>query len=447
MWTGVAELAELLDVVTAGYPFEPVLEERAPDVMTRRAHFKDVVITLRAIPGSRAYGAPELQYRFGFDDDGEELLWDEELAQDQRARQGQATRWRSYLQRTCSLERLVEHGLTEAVRTPRGPDLAGGDDPFLTGLDGFVEGLGGAPGDHWVEIYLHAQWLLGRVVSTDWLANVDGELAKQSLNLPAEDRVHLSRMLWRVGAAYLEHNGLKAAGETEPDLDGHPMPRWIKKVDPGTTVHRRFLKQALAGCAVVRAHFQPWPQQAVALIDHDETQCAVTLTVEGDVVTVKFAAMLKQGWIGRDLAPSFDYEETVPLEDLSDSHQAEELGRRLRAMDQAWSSWAAVSKSAEAEMSGKTSLFRRGRYSRSSWPYFYTLAQALSGRKVTPRWLNNVETRFVGWMATAAGPEGSQRRELAAAHASLAVASAGITAIAAQQGVIPTYRPHAFADR
>lgn len=116
-------------------------------------------------------------------------------------------------------------------------------------------------------------------------------------------------------------------------------------------------------------------------------------------------------------------------------------------MDDAWSSRRALIRTAENEASGKTALFRRGNSEMTLWPYFYVLANALDGRKVTPRWIDNVALKFGGWAATAAGPAGSAAARLAASEAEGAATTAGLIALAAQQGVIPTNRPHAFADR
>ena len=232
----------------------------------------------------------------------------------------------------------------------------------------------------------------------------------------------------------------------DPD-EGWGPGREIPEGDPGTKAHRLFLKAALQGRNLVRPHYRPWPAEAVALIDHDQTQCSVSIDVNDEVAFVCFRAQLKQGWIGKDFPPTFYYEERVKVSDLQDTQSSEELGRRLRAMDDAWSSRRAIAKTAENEASGKTALFRRGKPVTTDWAYFYVLAQALDGRKVTPRWIDNVGLKFGSWAATAAGPAGSAAADLAYSQVTGAATGAGITAIAAQQGVIPTNRPHAFADR
>ena len=442
MWTGRAELVELLEAITQGYPFEPVEENRTREVLSRRARFKDVELTLRAIPGDRHEPQPTLEFRFGFaGEDGSWPLRDDDLAENAPARKRQAKRWRSLIEQTRSLERLVENALKLAaseVATPQPPGE--NESPLMS--------LGYAPGSDWIDIYLRACRLLGQVLSTDWLADVDAKLAEFTLGRPPDQRVQLSRTVWQSGAGYLEGQWMRAtdAVETDPDYTWQP-PRQLPQDDPGTTVHRSFLKRALADCNVVRSHRRPSPREALALIDHDETQCVVSVTLDGDAVYLGFDAMLKQGWIGRDVPPSFDYEERIGLIDLTDPHRGDELGGRLRAMDQAWSSWAAVAKTAEAEVSGESALFRRGQCHQGQWPYFYVIAQALNGRKVTPQWIKNAGTRFSGWMSSSAGPRGSRAATLAALTAEEAVLSAGLTALAAQQGVIPTYPPHAFAKR
>ena len=364
----------------------------------------------------------------------------EELAEDPAAQRRQATSWRSTVMGVRSLEGVVERALAEAV--------AAAPEPVL-----FAElpapPLGFFPGEQWVSLYVDAWHRLGQPITVEWLESVDQRLSQLSSELPLAERVQLSRALWRAGADYL-HAGPLTAGEdaelVSPD-EGWGPGREIPEGDPGTKAHRVFLKAALQGRNLVRPHYRPWPAEAVALIDHDETQCSVSIDVNDEVAFVCFRAQLKQGWIGKDFPPTFYYEERVKVSDLEDTQSSEELGRRLRAMDDAWSSRRAIAKTAENEASGKTALFRRGKPVTTDWAYFSVLAQALDGRKVTPRWIDNVGLKFGRWAATAAGPAGSAAAELAYSHVIGAATGAGITAIAAQQGVIPTNRPHAFADR
>jgi hypothetical protein len=212
-------------------------------------------------------------------------------------------------------------------------------------------------------------------------------------------------------------------------------------------VHREFLNVALKGLNLVRPHERAWPREAIALIDHDETQCLVHVDIDAEFAYVRFCAQLKQGWVGRDLAPRFVYEERVTLTDLEDPTVAGELGRRLRAMDQAWSSRRAVARTAETEASGTTTLFRGGKRLGERWSYFRILAQALDGRRVTPRWVDNEAFKFARWAGAAAGPACSPAAQIAESRAFSGATSAGLIAMAAQQAVIPTNRPHAFADR
>ena len=339
-----------------------------------------------------------------------------------------------------SLEGVVERALAEAVAAaPEPVSFAALPAPPL----GFL------PGEDWVNLYVDAWHRLGQPISVEWLDSIDQRLSELSSELPLVERVQLSRALWRAGAGYLHTDPLGAGTGSEPvgPEEGWGHGRVIPEGDPGTQAHRTFLKAALQGRNLVRPHYRPLPADAVALVDHDETQCSISIDVHDEVAFVGFRAQLKQGWIGKDFPPTFVYEEQVKVCDLEDAQRSEDLGSRLRAMDDAWSSRRAITKTAENEASGKTALFRRGRTNTTDWAYFYVLAKALDGRTVTPRWIDNVGLKFASWAATAAGPTDSAAAQLAYSHVIGAATEAGITAIAAQQGVIPTNRPHAFADR
>lgn len=369
--------------------------------------------------------------------DDPEISWQlrlEVLAADPAAQRRQAAAWRSTVTGVSSWEGVVERALAEAVAAV--PDRAE-----------FVEvpapPLGFFPGEEWISLYVAAWHRLGQPISVEWLQTVDQRLSLQSSSLPLTQRVQVSRALWRAGADHLE--GAPAAG-TGPAEDRRSF-RDVSESVPGTQAHRVFLKAALQGRNLVRPHYRPLPAEAVALIDHDETQCSFSVDIHDQVAFVRLRAQLKQGWIGKDSPPTFVYDERINLSDLEDPQRCEELGRRLQAMDDAWSSRQAIIRTAESEATGKTALFRRGNAETTLWPYFYVLAHALEGRKVTPRWIDNVAIKFGGWAATAAGPAGSAAARLACSEAAGAATSAGLIAIAAQQGVIPTNRPHAFADR
>jgi hypothetical protein len=440
MNSGTVELAEFIDAAKQDLLAEPVDEFKAPDVQSWRVRFREVDFTLRGVPAMNGDG-PSVQLRFDFSgDDLRTSVLDADLPVEHAARLRLAEQWRAFMKRFQSLQGVIENALQEAVRAGgMPPDQPVGESPWAP--------LGWAEGVHWIDLYLEASHRAGQSISTTWLHAIDLKLAGLSDDLLIADRLRLSHRLWTVGAQYIENSRLVAASAGVPEEFELPFPEGITNADPGTTVHRDFLKRALVGCNVVRAHQRPWPAEAVALIEHAETQCAVKLTVRGQSVEVRFEAMVKQGWIGKEVPPVFGYEECITLTDLADEPFVAELGRRLQAMDQGWSSWKSIAKTAEAEVSGKQRLFRQGRHDRAQWVYFYVLAQALGGRKVTPQWIENVSARFADWMAMDAGPEDSLIARYAGLAASEAAHSAGLIAMAGQQGVIPTYRPHAFADR
>lgn len=446
---------EFLRRVTQGLPFEPPDEGRGFWV----ANFGDIELQVRfhdpgdgADDGGDSAGA-QAHKEWGlsathFDEaaivdlqmvvpDDPELCWQlrlEELAVDPVAQRRQAAAWRSTVTGVSTWEGVVERALAEAVTVV--PDRAE-----------FAEvpapPLGFFPGEEWICLYLTAWHRLGQPISVDWLHSVDQRLSLQSSHLPLHHRVQLSRALWRAGADHLEG---PPPAELEPAEDWRSF-RDVSEDDPGTQAHRVFLKAALQGRNLVRSHYRPLPAEAVALIDHEETQCSFSVDIHDQIAFIRLRAQLKQGWIGRDFPPTFSYDERINVSDLDDPQTCQQLGRRLQAMDDAWSSRRALIRTAENEASGKTALFRRGNSEMTLWPYFYVLANALDGRKVTPRWIDNVALKFGGWAATAAGPAGSAAARLAASEAEGAATTAGLIALAAQQGVIPTNRPHAFADR
>lgn len=63
--------------------------------------------------------------------------------------------------------------------------------------------------------------------------------------------------------------------------------------DPGMRVHREFLNAALKGLNLVPPHERHWPRDAIALIDHDETQCLVHVDISADLAYVRFCGELK----------------------------------------------------------------------------------------------------------------------------------------------------------
>jgi hypothetical protein len=297
-------------------------------------------------------------------------------------------------------------------------------------------------GPSWVGLHLEACLLSGQARSLSWVMEVERRVERLAAGLSAEHRLHLSREVWTKGARLLaEGRGLESGRQ---DLDG--WPKEVTREDPGTDIHRVFLRDALRGLNVVRAHERPWPREAIALVDHPETQCSVALLIEAEHVHVTFAAMLKQGWIGRDLEPVFGYTETLLLSELDDPTRSDLLARRLRDRISAFASRKAIVRSTERESAGETVLFPRHQLD-GALAYWHVLAATLDGRAATPRWLENTATKFADRAALRAGEDDSVQARLARADAREAVFTAGIIAMAAQNGITPTNRPHAFAHR
>ncbi|WP_428531546.1 hypothetical protein [Propionicimonas sp.] len=364
----------------------------------------------------------------------------EELAEDDALRRRQAASLRGTIEGVASLEGIAERALREAVSARVLPAMfAGLPEPSL----GFF------PGEEWIGLYVEAWHRLGQPISPEWVESVDRRLEQLGSSLPLEARVQLSRALWRASVCYIAHSGrdvLDPPVFAEPDQGG-PLGRADSDEDPGTNAHRAFLAAAVRGRNLVRPPYRPTAAEAVALIEHDQTQCLLNVVVEGGFARVGFRAQLKQGWIGKDFPPIFSHTERVRIADLVDAPVAAVLGERLRAMDDAWSSRRAISRTAESEASGRTALFRRGAPPDNPWPVFYVLSEALEGRRVTPRWIEGIAGRFGGWAATAAGPSDSLAAALADLQARESAAYFGLIAMAAQNGLIPTNKPHAFADR
>lgn len=348
------------------------------------------------------------------------------VATDPTTWRGQLSELGTLIGRVNTLAGVVEHSLKQAMASCS---------------------IVGSPADEclgpsWVEQHMEARVLSGQTPSLSWVMEMGRRVERLAAGLPVEHQFHLAKAVWRRGALLLELDRGSRSGSQECD----EWPREVTREDPGTDVHRVFLREALRGLNVVRAHERPWPREAIGLVDHPETQCSVTLLIEDERLHVSFAAMLKQGWIGRDLEPVFSYTETLLLADLDDPTRCGPLARRIRDRISAFSSRKAIMRATDRESAGETVLFPRHQQD-AALAYWHVLAATLDGRAATPRWLESTATRFADRAMLRTGDRDGLGARLARAEVREAVFNAGLIAMAAQTGVAPTNRPHAFADR